>query len=620
MVIEDKTLVGLQPESFQRVLAPKCDGAWNLHALGLPLDFFVMCSSVVSLLGSAGQGSYAAANSFLDSLADYRRSRGLPALTINWGLLGEIGYVSRNHGLKAGLESAGLSGLRPDEATSALGRLLGSTLSRAGIVRMNWGLIAQQNSSLSVSARLENLIQAPGAAQAGEGSSLRARFDASPPDQLPGAMLSELKEQMAVVLRSSPSKLDEQSSLNALGLDSLMALELTSRIERELGMRLPVGTIHSGTTLARLSEVLCESLNGGKPAPRSSPKDLPASEPALEAVVPAIHRADSFLEQPSEGDVLPRATWQHQIEAVALRVLIALLRKGDLASAHRRLHRLMPLSKVFLRNDWQWTDRNLSLVFGQNLSPAERTRLAELAFENHLRSYLEGLRATDYVSDFHNFQHILDVIADGRGVILCGVHLGTWEPVFRIAKQVEVPVVCVYRRAQNPLSNQRFQEIRATYQIEWIEKSDVAGIALALDEKKVVALMTDLNTVSGGLQADFLGIPAMNPAGPAKLAMIKNCPLVPAMALRAPGGRVDVHFEAPIYPGDELPAELTRRINAAFEPWILEYAEQYNWLHPRWRARPDGSSWDLKMPQEELQAARKFPCYEPSARIRSLLA
>ncbi|MES2570828.1 MAG: SDR family NAD(P)-dependent oxidoreductase, partial [Verrucomicrobiota bacterium] len=210
MVIEDKTIAGIQPGSFQRVLAPKCDGAWNLHALGLPLDFFVMCSSVVSLLGSAGQGSYAAANSFLDSLADYRRSRGLPALTINWGLLGGIGYVSRNPVLKAGLESSGLTGLRPDEATSALGRLLGSTLSRAGIVKMNWDLVHTS------SARFESLIRASPASR--EDSAFRARFDALPTDQRPEAMLCELKEQLAFVLRSLPSDLDVQSPLNALGL------------------------------------------------------------------------------------------------------------------------------------------------------------------------------------------------------------------------------------------------------------------------------------------------------------------------------------------------------------------------------------------------------------------
>jgi len=317
---------------------------------------------------------------------------------------------------------------------------------------------------------------------------------------------------------------------------------------------------------------------------------------------------------------LLQPTWLHQIEAVALRGLIAWFGKGDLASAYRRLHHALPLAKVFLRRDWLWADRNLRLIYGENLTPVERSRLAALAFENHLRSYVEGLRAADLACDFHSPHHLLDALAGGRGVILCGVHLGTWEPVFRIGSQAGVPIVGVYRRAQNPISDRRFQTIRAAYKIEWIESRDVTGIAQALDEKKVIALMTDLNTLSGGLETDFLGVPAMGPSGPARLALLKNCPLVPALALRAADGRVDVHFESPIYPADEPPAQLARRINAVFEPWILEYAEQYNWLHPRWRSRPDGSLWDLKTPLAQLLAAKKSPYFEPSPRIRSLLA
>ena len=618
MVIEDKTLAGLDAESFGRVLAPKCDGAWNLHALGLPLDFFVMCSSVVSLIGSAGQGSYAAANSFLDSLAHYRRGLGLPALTINWGLLGEIGYVSRNAGLKSVLESSGFIGLRPDEVTSALGRLLGSTLCQAGIVRVNWETAARHNPFLSASARFENLVQAPGFSTP-EGSGFRARMEALPTNKRPEAMLAELREQLAFVLRATPSSLDVQAPLNALGLDSLMSLELTTRMEKELGLSLPLGTIHSASTLTRLSATLCEWLDGGKPSPAPPTEAIPAtvSQPVVSSRV-SVPISVSDIEARMEELLQP--TWLHQIEAVALRGLIAWFGKGDLASAYRRLHHALPLAKVFLRRDWLWADRNLRLIYGENLTPVERSRLAALAFENHLRSYVEGLRAADLACDFHSPHHLLDALAGGRGVILCGVHLGTWEPVFRIGSQAGVPIVGVYRRAQNPISDRRFQTIRAAYKIEWIESRDVTGIAQALDEKKVVALMTDLNTLSGGLETDFLGVPAMGPSGPARLALLKNCPLVPALALRAADGRVDVHFESPIYPADEPPAQLARRINAVFEPWILEYAEQYNWLHPRWRARPDGSLWDLKTPLAQLLAAKKSPYFEPSPRIRSLLA
>jgi acyl transferase domain-containing protein len=85
LVMDDGILAHLNHERFLRVLAPKAAGAWNLHCLTehLPLDFFVCYSSLTSVLGIAGQGSYAAANAFLDALASFRRARGLPALTIN---------------------------------------------------------------------------------------------------------------------------------------------------------------------------------------------------------------------------------------------------------------------------------------------------------------------------------------------------------------------------------------------------------------------------------------------------------------------------------------------------------------------------------------------------------
>ncbi|WP_134903006.1 KR domain-containing protein, partial [Paenibacillus polymyxa] len=84
-------------ETFYRVLSPKVNGAWNLHRMteGRPIDFFILFSSVASVFGSPGQGAYATGNAFLDSLAHYRLSRGLPALSINWGPWSEVGMAAR---------------------------------------------------------------------------------------------------------------------------------------------------------------------------------------------------------------------------------------------------------------------------------------------------------------------------------------------------------------------------------------------------------------------------------------------------------------------------------------------------------------------------------------------
>ncbi|NJQ96784.1 MAG: SDR family NAD(P)-dependent oxidoreductase [Hydrococcus sp. CSU_1_8] len=96
-VLDDGVLLKQNWERFDRVLAPKVRGAWNLHLAtqNLPLDFFVCFSSIASLLGSPGQGNYAAANAFMDALAHYRRGLGLPGLTINWGVWADVGMAAQ---------------------------------------------------------------------------------------------------------------------------------------------------------------------------------------------------------------------------------------------------------------------------------------------------------------------------------------------------------------------------------------------------------------------------------------------------------------------------------------------------------------------------------------------
>ena len=96
-VLDDGIVAHLDQRRLRDVMAPKVDGAWNLHALtrDVDLDFFVLFSSAASVLGSPGQAHYAAANSFLDALAWHRRAEGRSALSINWGPWAEVGLVNR---------------------------------------------------------------------------------------------------------------------------------------------------------------------------------------------------------------------------------------------------------------------------------------------------------------------------------------------------------------------------------------------------------------------------------------------------------------------------------------------------------------------------------------------
>src|SRR6185503_7891842 len=101
-----------------RVMAPKMLGAWNLHvhSRGLKVDFFALFSSVSSIVGAPAQGNYVAANGFLDALAHHRRAHGLPALTINWGGLAEVGYVARHERVEEHLTRQGILGIPPARA------------------------------------------------------------------------------------------------------------------------------------------------------------------------------------------------------------------------------------------------------------------------------------------------------------------------------------------------------------------------------------------------------------------------------------------------------------------------------------------------------------------------
>jgi hypothetical protein len=128
MVLDDDVLLRLNQVRFRTVMTPKVAGAWNLHNLTLDceLDFFVLFSSIASIVGNQLQANYAAANSFLDVLAAHRRRLGLPCLTVNWGALSGVGYVSRHAEVQELLGRVGFEFFSARWATDTLGRLLAS--------------------------------------------------------------------------------------------------------------------------------------------------------------------------------------------------------------------------------------------------------------------------------------------------------------------------------------------------------------------------------------------------------------------------------------------------------------------------------------------------------------
>ncbi len=278
-VLDDRSLLNQTLASFEAVARPKWMGAWNLHQLteAMPLDFFVLFSSASALIGMPGQANYAAANARLDALAEYRRSQGLPALSIAWGPWSGGGMAES---VRPAL--LGFGWITPEEGISALETLLAGNDATAAVLPVaSWAEFVSQRppgtsslfASLADVAALEpehawtKQNQPKPAQKAG----LLDRLNhASPPERR--ALLAEHLRQQAVQILSlaAHTSVDEQTALHDLGLDSLMAVELRNALQISLDRQLSPTLALDYPTLRSLRDfLLIEMFGAEKPQPRA---------------------------------------------------------------------------------------------------------------------------------------------------------------------------------------------------------------------------------------------------------------------------------------------------------------------------------------------------------------
>ncbi len=298
-VLADAALLRQDWERFARVMAPKVQGAWALHelSLDLDLDFFVLFSSTAALLGSPGQGNHAAANTFMDALAHYRRARGLPALSINWGVWSEVGAAAeRNVDERAELKGLGV--ISPQAGLEILEHLLAQEMAQVAVLPVDWaqflplyrpgGAAPRWLSALSVPAPARAPAK-PAAPRPAGPQSFRERLAAAPANRQYDLLLSFVNEQAVRVLGLEAGEtLDQQRPLNEVGLDSLMAVELRNLLSSGLNLErnLPASLVFDYPTVEAIAGYLAKQLgaaNGegapkpaGKPAPET-PEDLLAA-------------------------------------------------------------------------------------------------------------------------------------------------------------------------------------------------------------------------------------------------------------------------------------------------------------------------------------------------------
>ncbi len=263
-VLEDGILLRQNWERFATVLSSKVQGSWNLHILTshLPLDFFVMFSSTASLLGSAGQGNYAAANSFMDILAHARRLQGLPALSINWAGWSEIGLAARQNNLERGL-AFGLEAIPPEQGLQILEQALRQEVTQIAALPINWQKFMQQFSPSNKPSLFADFSQPESSLQnisIGK-SELYKKLEATAPQNRQQALVTFMSEQVRKVLGLKPGFfINVQQPLKELGLDSLMAIELRNSLARALGRPLPATLLFNHPTLDGLAAHILSTL------------------------------------------------------------------------------------------------------------------------------------------------------------------------------------------------------------------------------------------------------------------------------------------------------------------------------------------------------------------------
>ena len=249
-VLDDSTLLNLEPASWQRVQHPKIRGSWLLHHLTAhdPLDHFVLFSSAASLLGSAGQGNYAAANAFLDALAWLRRAQGRCGLSLNWGPWSQVGLAAAQQQRGPRLEQRGISSLSPQQGLDLLEVVLraGSDLAQVGVWPFNLRQWRQSHLALADSPLFQTWLHDEEEEEASlhthqVAQSLRQRLQEMESGQERQRFLETyLQEQFAQVLDIALSRIDKHTHFSMLGLDSLIAIELRNRFEASLGLTFPV--------------------------------------------------------------------------------------------------------------------------------------------------------------------------------------------------------------------------------------------------------------------------------------------------------------------------------------------------------------------------------------------
>ena len=292
-VLDDGVLATLTPQRLAGVFAPKVDAVRHLDELtrGTDLDAFVVFSSAAALMGSAGQGNYAAANAFLDGLMASRRAAGLPGVSLAWGLWEQSDGLTANLSAvdQARMSRGGVLAMSPAEGLDMFD--IGLHAGQALLVPIKLDLGAVRTQAVAggeVPHLLRGLVRAGrrvARASAGDGGGLVRRLAGLSPDEQAGILLTVIQGEAAAVLGYSGPELEQGTrGFNDIGFDSLTAVELRNRLSAATGVKLPATLVFDYPTPVALAGHLRDELGdqlgeAGAPAAAATAAAADPDEP-----------------------------------------------------------------------------------------------------------------------------------------------------------------------------------------------------------------------------------------------------------------------------------------------------------------------------------------------------
>jgi acyl transferase domain-containing protein/acyl-CoA synthetase (AMP-forming)/AMP-acid ligase II/acyl carrier protein len=319
-VLNNGLLVQMGHEQVRSVMPAKVHGAWNLHRVlaGEELDFFVLFSSLASFIGSPGQSNYAAANAFLEALAEHRRVLGLPALSIAWGPWSEAGMAADVHNLQR-LAQHGMGMVQPDKGLDLLEDLvLERQQGAVGALPMNWNAWARTRGYAAQTPYFASLVSSQQGAGGSNGRITRASLAGKAPAEQMEMLTASLLRIVCHVLMLGNDQVELDAPLTSIGLDSIVSLELKDRIESSIDVVVRTNALVAGKSIRNLAEQFLEDLAGagGEPAPASAaPTAAPSMPDGEEALLERIDELSDAQIEAMLGDLgLPDAATVPEVE------------------------------------------------------------------------------------------------------------------------------------------------------------------------------------------------------------------------------------------------------------------------------------------------------------------